>query len=77
MGMPVHSFGEVHNYSKSFIFGEQWKSPTPGEVLLALNNRLEISNGSTIIMKIKKQNLSYFNSVILCDHLEFLFVFQI
>lgn len=36
----AHSFG-VHNYSKSFMLGEQFKSPTPGEVLLGLNNRFE------------------------------------
>lgn len=40
-------------------------------------NRLERNNDSTEIEKTEKQNLDYFNSAILGDHLVFVFVFKI
>lgn len=46
-------------------------------IRLDLNNRYEIKDDSSVIVKIKKKNLNYFNSVILSDPLEFLFVFKI
>lgn len=33
--------------------------------------KIQINNDSTVVIKTKKQNLSYFNSVIMCDMMKF------
>lgn len=40
-------------------------------VFLSLNSRLQIKNDNTMIIETMKQNLIYFNNVILSDLLQF------
>lgn len=55
-------------------FQTQSLSPTRvRKIFLCTNNRFQINNVSTIIAKMKKQSLSYRNSVILYAHLKFQF----
>lgn len=78
----LHVFWEQAPYgSKSFRLPSEhnfYLQPTPvHHTWLHLNSRFEINNESTVVVKSKKQNFCYMNSVILCDYLEFLFVFKI
>lgn len=46
-------------------------------MFLLLISRLQITSDSTVIIKIKKYDLSYFRSIILFDYLPFLFVLEV